>query len=109
MDTRDWFLIHSCAVDSLGRGELFQSLGYPDKFKAKLILNNYESNCLRDWLAQRWKSRSLDRACLYFSENNTISITVPVFSETIPNSKEIFKNWLIYVASERVLSIQSRK
>ena len=45
---QNWILVDGCPVEGLGQGELLQSANAPFDFIAKIVLNSYERNCLRD-------------------------------------------------------------
>lgn len=104
-----WIVTASQCLPGLGRGELLQSEFEPTRFLAKIALNSYESNCLRDWLAQRWKSPSLRQACISYSECNSLSIKLPFLAENLSGSKAVFEAWLKHVLEDRVRLEQFRK
>lgn len=105
----NWFLIDGCAVDGLGQGELLQSAATPSEFKASLILNNYESNCLRDWLAQRWAAKSLEQTCVFEADHSKLIISLAINANNAFDAKEKFESWLARVFSERESASNSRR
>lgn len=104
-----WIVSDSQCVPGLGRGELLQSEFKPTRFLARIVLNSYESNCLRDWLAQRWKSPSLRQTCVAYSECKSLSISMPFHADDLPGSKTAFEAWLKHVVEDRVRLEQLRK
>ena len=85
----NWYLLESCCVDGLGLGQLWQSGSSPVLFKAQIVLNNYESNCLRDWLSQRWKARSLERTTIATKKpGDLINIEVDVLAKYVERMME---------------------
>jgi hypothetical protein len=104
-----WIVSDSQCVPGLGRGELLQSEFTPTRFLARLVLNSYESNCLRDWLAQRWKSPSLRQTCVAYSECKSLSISLSFQAKDHSGSKTVFDAWLKHVLEDRVHLEQLRK
>jgi len=104
----NWYLLESCCVDGLGLGQLWQSGYDPLVFKAQVVLNNYESNCLRDWLSQRWKSISLERTTIVFQHDQRLMLTLPLEAASIQKAVEQFRFWLSSTIKERERAIQAR-
>lgn len=93
----------------MGQGELVQSVHSPAEFKAKIALNSYESNCLRDWLAHRWKSMSLKQTCLLLHDDLGLVVTLPLTANSLLDAKEKFGLWLSQVVVDRQNAAHSRK
>lgn len=104
-----WIICSTQCVSGLGRGELLQSEFKPDRFHARIVLNSYESNCLRDWLALRWKSPALSQTRITYSEGSSLSISLPILSCELTDSKKIFEAWLKSVLEDRERPEQFRK
>lgn len=106
---QNWILVDSCCVEGLGQGELMQSAHSPVGFKAKIVLNSYESNCLRDWLAHRWKSMSLKQTCLSLHDGQGLVVTLPFDAKNLIDAKQKFGAWLSAVLLDRESAANSRK
>lgn len=104
----NWYLLESCCVDGLGLGQLWQSGSSPILFKAQIVLNNYESNCLRDWLSQRWKARSLERTTIVLQHDQRLMLNLPLEAASIQKAVEQFRTWLSSTLKEREQAIQAR-
>lgn len=107
--SRDWVLVQSCCVDGLGQGELMQSVLSPLDFQAEIKLNSYESNCLRDWLAQRWKASSLETTCVSLHNDLGLMVTLIFNANNLFDAKERFEAWLSAVLLDRENAIRSRR
>lgn len=104
-----WILVDNRCVEGLGHGELMQSAHSPVTFKAQIALNNYESNCLRDWLAHRWKSMSLKQTRLLLQDDLGLVVTLPFEAKSLLDAKEKFGEWLSAVLVDRETAANSRK
>lgn len=104
-----WVQVDSRVVVGLGQGELLQSTASGFEFKAKIMLNSYESNCLRDWLAYRWSSKSLEGTCVSMVDGISLVITLIIVANSLPDAKKQFDNWLEVVSKEREQAHLSRK
>lgn len=101
--------VDSRVVVGLGQGELLQSTATPSEFKAKIILNSYESNCLRDWLAHRWNSKSLEGTCVSMVDGLNLIVTLVIVANNLLDAKTQFDEWVDAVINEREQSHLSRK
>ncbi len=106
---QNWFVVDSRCVEGLGRGELSQSVRSPSLFNAQIILNSYESNCLRDWLSQRWKSASLNQTSLVFLADSALLITLLFEEKSLVEAKKRFDSWVMSVLLDREKAANSRK
>lgn len=104
----NWYLLESCCVDGLGLGQLWQSGSSPVSFKAQIVLNNYESNCLRDWLSQRWSARSLERTTIALQHDQRLMLNLPLEAPSIQQAVEQFRLWISLTLKEREQAIESR-
>lgn len=104
----NWYLLESCCVDGLGLGQLWQSGSTPLLFKAQIVLNNYESNCLRDWLSQRWKAQSLQHTTIALQHDQRLMLNLPLEAPSIQTAVEQFRAWLSSTLKEREQAIQAR-
>lgn len=104
-----WIISSNQCVPGLGRGELLQAEFAPSRFLARIVLNSYESNCLRDWLAQRWKSPSLRQTCIAYSEGCNLSVNLLFTANDLPNSKTVFEGWMKDVLEDRERLKEFRK
>ncbi|VWX36152.1 conserved hypothetical protein [Limnobacter sp. 130] len=104
----NWFLIDQQAVEGLGHGELLQSSSCPSDFQATLVLNSYESNCLRNWLSQRWRAKSLEQTCVYEAEHSTLLISMAMSAINLLAAREKFEAWLQAVLLDQLSAAQSR-
>jgi hypothetical protein len=105
---RDWFLVDERPIEGLGHGTLLQSSLSPSDFQASLILNSYESNCLRDWLSQRWLAKSLEQTCVFNSDHSRLIISKNISAGNLHDAKEKFRLWIQAVLSDRTKAAQSR-
>lgn len=105
---QNWILVDSCCIEGLGQGELMQSAHSSVGFKATIVLNSYESNCLRDWLAHRWKSMSLAQTCLLLHDDKGLVVTLPFEAKNLIDAKQKFGAWLSEVLVERERAANSR-
>ncbi|MCR2746791.1 hypothetical protein [Limnobacter parvus] len=101
--------VDSRVVIGLGHGELLQSTSTPCEFQAKIALNSYESNCLRDWLAHRWNSESLEGTCVSMVDGLGLIVVIPIVANNLLDARKQFDDWLDAVAREREQSHHSRK
>lgn len=106
---QNWILVDGCPVEGLGQGELLQSANAPFDFIAKIVLNSYERNCLRDWLAHRWKSASLKQASLSLHGDLGLVVTLHFNEKGLCDAKDRFGAWLSAVLLDRESAINSRK
>lgn len=104
-----WIVSANQTVPGLGRGELLQSQFAQSSFLARIVLNRYESNCLRDWLAQRWKSPSLTYTSITYSECSSLSINRPFLAKDLVESKADFEAWLKHMLEDRAVLEKCRK
>lgn len=104
----NWFLIDEQPVEGLGHGELFQSSLCPSDFQATLVLNNYESNCLRDWLSQRWLAKSLEQSRIFEADQSGLLVSKAMSAANLIDAKERFEFWLKSVSVDRAKAAQSR-
>lgn len=104
----NWFLVDETAVEGLGHGELLQSSSCPANFQAILVLNSYESNCLRDWLSQRWLAKSLEQTGIFELEHSRLIISKAMSAVNLLDAKEKFEVWLEAVLADRSTAVQSR-
>lgn len=109
MPTFNWVRVENRGVSGLGQAELFQSVIEPSDFQAKLILNSYESNCLRDWLAQRWNAQSLEHCCVVLLNDQNLIVTLSLTAITLQEARGKFDGWLDSVLKDRESSHLSRK
>lgn len=107
--SRDWFLLDGRPVQGLGEGELLQSAATPIEFKSRVMLNSYESNCLRDWLAQRWSAKSLEQTTVFLGADSGLLIEKPMVENNALAAKTAFEAWVPSVVLDREQFIQSRK
>lgn len=105
----NWFLVDSQSLEGLGQAELAQAEFVNSSFKATIILNKYESNCLRDWLAQRWKAKSLEGTCVFEVESSKLIISLTISASCLTEAKTKFEHWLKQVCLERKQAIESRR
>ena len=103
-----WFLIDQQPLEGLGHGELFQSSSCPSDFQAALELNSYESNCLRDWLSQRWLAKSLEQTCICETDQSRLLVSKSMSAASLLDAKERFEFWLQAVSADRAKAAQSR-
>ena len=106
---QNWLVVDSRGVEGLGRGELNQSVHSPSVFSAQITLNNYESNCLRDWLSHRWKSASLNQTSLLFLADNALLVTLLFEEKNLIDAKKRFEGWLADVLLDREKAANSRR
>ncbi len=104
----NWFLINEQLVEGLGQAELLQSWSCPSEFQATLVLNSYESNCLRDWLSQRWLAKSLEQTCIFELEYSKLHVSRLMLANNVLDAKEKFELWLQAVLADRTNAAQSR-
>jgi hypothetical protein len=104
----NWFLINEQLVEGLGHAELLQSWSCPSEFQATLVLNSYESNCLRDWLSQRWLAKSLEQTCIFELEYSKLHVSRLMLANNVLDAKEKFELWLQAVLADRAKAAQSR-
>lgn len=104
----NWFLIDEQPVDGLGHGQIFQSSSCPSDFQVKLVLNSYESNCLRDWLSQRWLAKSLEQTCVFETDQSCLFVSKAMSAASLLDAKERFELWLQAVLADRTRTAQSR-
>lgn len=104
-----WFLVEERPVEGLGQAKLMHSASAPTEFEATLTLNNYESNCLRDWLAQRWNANSLQQTCLSENEHSKLQVSFAITAANLMGAKEKFEAWVDAVCTERASAIACRK
>jgi hypothetical protein len=104
-----WIVSASQTVPGLGRGELLQSEFEQSHYRARIVLNSYESNCLRDWLAQRWQFPSLLHTSITHSECHSLSINWSFLADELADSKSVFESWIKHVLEDRALLEQCRK
>jgi len=104
-----WMQVDSRVVVGLGQGELLQSTATPSEFKAQIILNSYESNCLRDWLAHRWDSTSLEGTCVSLVDDQSLIVTLFIVANNLADANQQFDTWLDLVVAQREQSHLSRK
>lgn len=95
-----WIVSVSQCLPGLGRGELLQSEFASSGYLARIVLNSYESNCLRDWLAQRWKLPSLHQTRVAYSECNSLTISLQFQANDLAISKTVFSVWLKQVVED---------
>ncbi|WP_334119833.1 hypothetical protein [Limnobacter sp.] len=107
--SRDWIVVDSRCVEGLGQGDLMQSAISPVDFQAEIKLNSYESNCLRDWLAQRWRASSLEKTCISLHNDLGLMVTLIFNANNLFDAKERFEAWLSAVLVDRESAIHSRK
>ena len=103
-----WFLINDQLVEGLGHAELSHSWACPSEFQATLVLNNYESNCLRDWLSQRWLAKSLEQTCIFELEYSKLLVSRRMSANNVLDAKEKCELWIQAVLADRVKVAQSR-
>lgn len=104
-----WIVSANQTVPGLGLAELLQSQFAQSSFLARIVLNRYESNCLRDWLAQRWKSPSLMYTSITYSECSSLLINRSFQADNLADSKTDFEAWLKHVLEDRAILEKCRK
>lgn len=104
----NWFLVDETSVEGLGHCELLQSSLCPANFQAILVLNSYESNCLRDWLSQRWLAKSLEQTGIFELEHSKLIISKAMSAINLLDAKDKFEVWLQAVLTDRSNAAQSR-
>lgn len=104
-----WLLVDETSVEGLGHCELSQSSSCLSEFQAVLVLNSYESNCLRDWLSQRWLAKSLEQTEILERGNSRLVISKYMSAINLLEAKEKLEVWLNAVQSDRISAAQSRR
>lgn len=104
-----WFVVGDQLLNNLGQAELLQSGLNNQEFKASLVLNSYESNCLRDWLALRWKANSLDNSQVSITPQSRLRISRHFKADELQAARVTFGAWLLQVASDREKALQCRE
>lgn len=104
-----WFLIEERPIEGLGQAKLMVSAASPSEFEATLMLNNYESNCLRDWLAHRWNAKSLQQTRLFEKDHSKLLVSLAITAVNLVNAKEKFEAWLLEITADRATAAACRK
>lgn len=103
------YVVDESLLEGLGLGVLAQSRTSHTHFMMTLTLNSYESNCLRDWLAQRWKAASLENTCLYVNTQSRLVIGLLQVHSQVEQAQKAFRSWLLQVQADRQAFSASRK
>lgn len=102
-------MIDTRSLDGLGCAELRQSGLNPSEYQGRIALNSYESNCLRDWLAHRWNSSSLEQTRISLPDGVGLIIELPIVANNILDARIQFDEWLLSVQHDRDEFHHSRK
>lgn len=91
----DWIILGTeKPLNSLGFSRLWHSASAPSLFQIELVLNPYESRCLRDWLARRWQFKSLCFVSMICNESMSLVIKRPFSAPNSLTAAEFHDHWL---------------
>ncbi len=91
----EWIILgNEKPVANLGFSQLWYSGSTPSLFQIELVLNPYESRCLRDWLARRWQFKSLCFVSIVCNESMSLVLKRPFSASDSSSAIDFHECWL---------------